>query len=258
MADVTISMDVLQNFANGVSAIGTAESDALIETLGNIDLSDRDMVEDLMAGACRNASQASADYAAQFYRGMSLLQTGKDVSGRGLSAYDRQATIIAVRGIYRQATIDGELDEEELARLLVERVSYEANRSSKVGVWRAGQRDGRDVRYARVPTGTETCAWCIMTAGLGYWFMTEEAASHTHAHCDCAIIPSIGRGDVKIDGYDSTIFRDMWRTANQLRKNGDIPQSIADRIDLLAASRPGYREDTNGTLAVMRYMYDLK
>ncbi len=259
MADVTLSMGVLENYADGVRAVSSQSGSMLDGTLAAVDLSDRELVEDLVAGACRAASQAGSDYASQFYRGLSLLQTGEDVNFRAMSPFDQRATLIAVRGIYKQATDeDGELDEELLVRELERRVEFEANRATKVGVWRAGQSDSRDVRYARVPAGPETCAWCLMTAGLGYWYMSEEAASHTHAHCDCVIVPSIGRGDVSIEGYDSTVYRDMWRDANKALAYGDVPPELARRVDLLAASRPGYRTDTNGALAVMRWKYGLK
>lgn len=259
MADV--SMEVVERYAQGVRDVSSASSDALVQSLMAIDLRDREMVEDLVMAACRTASQAGADYAAQFYRGMSILQTGSDFDAKGLSSYDRQATIVAIRGIYRQADLgDGELDEEMLIRLLAERVEFEANRSSKVGVWRNGSRDSREVRYARVPTGAETCAWCIMTAGLGFWYMTEESASHTHRSCDCVIIPEIGGiHDVHIRGYDSTVYRDMWRQANALRANGDLPLDMQQHIAAQKAAKGGaYREDTNGTLYVMRHMYGLK
>lgn len=259
MAKVTLSMGVLENYASGVRAVSEQSSDVLADSLAAIDLTDRGLVEDLVMGACRAASQAGTDYATAFYRGLSLLQTGEDVDFEAMSTFDQRATLIAIRGIYKQATDeDGELDEGLLARELVRRVSFEANRATKVGVWERGQQDSRDVRYARVPAGAETCAWCLMTAGLGYWFMTEEAASHTHAHCDCVIVPSIGRGDVVIDGYDSTKYRDMWREANEALRYGDVPTELAQRVDFLAATRPGYRTDTNGALAVMRWKYGLK
>jgi len=251
-------MDVLQRYADGVHQIGAAARQDMGFTLANVDLSDRELVEDLVAGACRYAQEASAQYAAQFYRGLSILQTGEDFDAKALSDYDRQATIIAVRGIYRQATRDGELDEDELARLLADRIEYEVNRASKVGVWKNGQRDRRDVRYARVPVGAETCAWCLMTAGLGYWFMTEEAASHTHRSCDCQIIASIGRGEVHIKGYDSTVYRDMWREANLALATGNVPHDLSERVERYAQTREGYRTDTNGALAVMRWKYGLK
>lgn len=259
MADVTIPKSVLENYAAGTREITDAATARLADTLRQIDVTDRDMVADLMQGACRAASQASAAYAAQFYRGLSLLQTGADYDARTLSAYDERAVEIAVRGIYRQATDEhGDLDEDMLARQLERRIAYEVSKSSKHGVWANGQRDGRDVRYARVPVGIETCAWCLMTAGLGYWYMTEEAASHTHAHCDCVVVSSIGRGDCRIDGYDSTVYRDMWRNANKALRNGDVPSELAARVDFLAATTPGYRTDTNGALAVMRWQYGLK
>jgi hypothetical protein len=99
-----------------------------------------------------------------------------------------------------------------------------------------------------------------MTAGLGFWFMSAEAASHTHRGCDCQIVPAIGGiQEVHIRGYDSTVYRDMWRTANKLRANGDIPADLAAHIDQQKAAKgDAYRLDTNGTLAVMRKLYNLK
>jgi len=263
MASVTISHAILENYAEGSRAVGERSAATLAGSLAAMDLRDRDLVEGLVAEACRAASQAGSDYATQFYRGLSILQTGEDVDFRALSPYDRKATEVAVRGIYLQADLgDGELDERRLVDELTRRVVFEANRATKVGVWRMGQQDGRDVRYARVPVGAETCAWCLMTAGLGYWYMTEEAASHTHAHCDCVVVASIGRGDVAIEGYDSTVYRDMWREANRLRANGDLPDHMLEHIDRMAAVRRAegrpYREDTNGTLYVMRQLYGLK
>jgi hypothetical protein len=99
-----------------------------------------------------------------------------------------------------------------------------------------------------------------MTAGLGFWFMTEEAASHTHAHCDCAIIAAIGGiHDVRIPGYDSTKYRDMWRDSRDRLAHGDVPQEVLDRIGREKAKKGDrYRINTNGVLAVMRHEYGLK
>lgn len=260
MSSVHLSMDVLENYASAVNEVGSVASSNLEQTLRNIDLRDEDMVLDLMHGACRAGAQASAGLAAQFYRGLSILQTGVDPDVKPLSSYDEKAVTVAVRAIYAKARKgDGELDEEYVMSGLLNRVGFDVNRASKVGVWRNGQRDSRDVRYARVPVGAETCAWCVMTAGLGYWFMSEEAASHTHAHCDCVIVAEIGGiHDVVIDGYDSTVYRDMWREANKALRYGDVPSSLSERVDFLAATTPGYRKDTNGALAVMRWKYGLK
>lgn len=261
-----LNMTVVENYAKGVRDLGGLSRDNLRQSLEAVDLRDAEMVEDLVTSACRYASRASAEYAAQFYRGLSILQSGEDFDAKALSSYDQQATLVAIRGIYNQCRIDDdEYDEEALMGKLLDRIEFEVNRASKMGVWKNGQRDSRQVRYARVPTGAETCAWCIMTAGLGYWFMSEEAASHTHRGCDCVIVADMverpGTGDyrdVLMDGYDSSEYREMWRSAQKALANGDVPTELSERVDFLAATRPGYRADTNGPLAAMRWMYGLK
>jgi hypothetical protein len=247
-------MAQLQRMADGIHSVDDASQRALAQALGSIDLSDRHAVSAVLSGTVMAGARASSELAAQFYRAMSLLQTGRDFDADGSFAYDFDAAEVAISGMYKQAAGD----QDKLARLIGERVSYEINRAAKVGVWRNGQRDDRDVRYARVPTGAETCAWCLMTAGLGFWFMTAEAASHTHRGCDCQIVPSIGIHAVRIDGYDSTKYRDMWREANRMLSAGEVPSELAARVDLLSNTRDGYRVDTNGALAVMRWKYGLK
>ena len=255
MADATVTMAELQRMADAVRRVDDGTQTVLARALSGVDLSDRLAVGNVMRVVVETGASASSQLAAAFYRGMSLLQTGEDFDADGSFAYDETAAAVALNGMYNQAGGDA----ERLARLIAERVSYEVNRAAKVGVWRNGNRDSREVRYARVPCGAETCAWCLMTAGLGFFFMSAETASHTHRGCDCQIVPSIGGiHDVKIDGYDSTVYRDMWREANQMLERGDVPDELAERVDVLAATRPGYRYDTNGALAVMRWKYGLK
>lgn len=250
-----LDMEVLQRLAGGIRELDAGAQGRLEEALAGIDLADRRAVAAVMRGAVESGAIASSQLSAQFYRGMSLLQTGEDVRVDGSFTYDQTAADIALNGMYKQA--DGDAD--KLARLVRDRVSYEINRAAKVSVWRNGQNDSREVRYARVPVGAETCAWCLMTAGLGYWFMTAESASHTHGGCDCQIVPAIGGiHEVHIKGYDSTVYRDMWREANAMMRDGGVPHSLMERIDRLSDERPGYRVDTNGALAVMRWKYGLK
>lgn len=251
-----VSMGVLERMAEGVHGIDAATQEALVHALAGIDLSDRRAVAAVMRGVIESGARSSSQLGAQFYRGMSIIETGEDADVDGSFEYNQTAADIALDGMYNQA--DGDLD--KLGRLVRDRVSYEINRAAKTSVWRNGQRDSREVRYARVPTGAETCAWCLMTAGLGFWFMSEEAASHTHRGCDCMIVPAIGGiQEVHIPGYDSTVYRDMWRKANRARITGDIPSEVKDRIRRQQAEKgKAYSPSGNGTLAVMRYMYGLK
>ena len=56
---------------------------------------------------------------------------------------------------------------------------------------------GRDrdkgAMFARVPTGTETCAFCLMLASRGAVYHTRKTAGewrHFHRGCDCKVVPS--------------------------------------------------------------------
>lgn len=252
MADVVVSRSYIEGFAQQIHDLDGISRDMLADMLAGMDLNDRNAVVATMQAVCQSSGGAANELARSFYRGLSIMQTGQDMTTRVPYEYDPIATEVATDAILR--------DSADPAKALADRLSYELNRAAKVGVWRHGNADGRKVRFARVPTGSETCAWCLMTAGLGFWYMTEEAASHTHRGCDCQIIAEVGGiHDVSIEGYDSTVYRDMWRTANKMRVDGNIPDELAERIGReKAAKGDAYREDTNGTLAVMRWMYGLK
>lgn len=265
MASVTIPFSYLENYAQTVHDLDAINQSLLADALAATDLNDKRAVASVMRAVCQTSNEQAQELATAFYRGLSLMQTGKDMTKRVKSGWDETATDVAVSAILR----DTEGDPEGMASQLSQRLSFEINRASKRGVYRAGQADGRQVRYARVPVGAETCAWCIMTAGLGFWYMTEESASHSHGGCDCVIVseiverPKTGEyRDVRIEGYDSSTYREMYQRANALRANGDLPQGMFDHIADIRSLREmqgrPYRDDTNGTLYVMRQMYGLK
>ena len=64
---------------------------------------------------------------------------------------------------------------------------------------------GRDrdkgAMFARVPTGTETCTFCLMLASRGAVYHTRKTAGewrHFHHGCDCKVVPSFeGDGTIK-------------------------------------------------------------
>lgn len=66
------------------------------------------------------------------------------------------------------------------------------------------QRDG--AYFAWVPTGSETCPYCIMLAATGWHRAGKKTlrgkySGHIHANCDCQYAVDF-RGDMKIDGYN--------------------------------------------------------
>lgn len=77
-------------------------------------------------------------------------------------------------------------------------------------------------KFARIPTGTETCGFCIMLASKGFAYASEESARHAHAHCDCRIVPAYS-ADTVVEGYDPDFDYDIYSKAlNNLRERGAI------------------------------------
>lgn len=73
------------------------------------------------------------------------------------------------------------------------------------------------VRYARVPSGFETCSFCFMLASRGFVYGSENKAGKTHEfhpHCDCIVVPG-AYGRTKIDGYDPQGMYERWKGCHE-------------------------------------------
>lgn len=99
---------------------------------------------------------------------------------------------------------------------------------------RSGRRDG--AMFARVPTGSETCAFCFMVASRGFAYHSDQAAGEFdryHDDCDCQIVPSWERSP-RIEGYNPDAMYGQYLSAR-----GDDAN------------------DTTAILSRMREMYDM-
>lgn len=96
-------------------------------------------------------------------------------------------------------------------------------------------------RYARVPRGAKTCAFCAMLASRGWVYLSEKAAgikgsgNGFHNDCDCEIVPSWDRKKAHIDGYDPDAMYDRYTQARKaVMRMGEDPN---DPHTLLAVMR---------------------
>lgn len=80
-------------------------------------------------------------------------------------------------------------------------------------------RDPAGVRYARVPSGPQTCTYCLMLASRGAVYLSKESASNLnkyHGKCDCVATPVWNNDltDLKTnEGYDPEVYYDRWQEA---------------------------------------------
>lgn len=88
------------------------------------------------------------------------------------------------------------------------------------------------VRYARVPSGFETCSFCFMLASRGFVYGDEEKAGATHKfhpNCDCIVVPG-AYGRTKIDGYDPQGMYNRWRScAETTGENPDTDDEATNK-----------------------------
>ena len=77
------------------------------------------------------------------------------------------------------------------------------------------------VRFARVPTGSDTCTWCLMLASRGAVYVSAATARRSglvagkfHAECNCTVEPVKTDDDLArlgADGYDPAALFTRWQ-----------------------------------------------
>lgn len=107
--------------------------------------------------------------------------------------------------------IEGDL--ASFARDVADLSRYYIHRSAFENIERNCERN--DLRYARVPSGRETCGFCFMLSSRGFVYRSEQAASGEHGyheHCDCVVVPGFKElpASKQIEGYDPDAMLQRW------------------------------------------------
>lgn len=114
-------------------------------------------------------------------------------------------------------------DTEAFTRDVADLTRYYIKRSAMENMVRNCERN--DLRYARVPSGRETCAFCFMLSSRGFVYRSEQTAGHAHAYhenCDCVIVPGFDGipADKQVKGYDPDGMLERWHEC-QAAAGGD-------------------------------------
>lgn len=106
-----------------------------------------------------------------------------------------------------------------------------------------------DLRYARVPSGRETCGFCFMLSSRGFVYRSEQTAGSSnayHENCDCVIVPGFEGvpWNEQVEGYGPDAMRDRWRSCLDTIGGDDALRSEWDSMDPKSKAR--YKGDTDG------------
>ncbi len=119
----------------------------------------------------------------------------------------------------------GEYARNDVLRSLNETILANAERDAKHGV-----------RFARVPTGYETCTFCLMLASRGAVYSTRQTAGefrHFHRGCDCKVVPGfMCDPDAElVEGCKPEVLRRQWKRIEAARKKRTKGLDLTGRID---------------------------
>lgn len=234
----------IDNFTKALNKLTADAQKRLADDLAKINFDGniatiRDMLITRMEFYCGPYTDMAAIVAAEFYDGLRKFQTGAALGALAESGREPIATEKAVRAIM-QDVVEGK-PTEVVVRKLIDRVDYEIKKSAGECVYRNGKRDPLKPRYARVPSGGETCEFCIMLASRGFVYLSEESArdkkggGHYHANCDCRIVPGFD-GETTIPGYDPDKLYDQWKNPE---KYPELREARNERRRELYAEKKG-------------------
>jgi hypothetical protein len=180
---------------------------------GNPDVSiaeARDAAERILKSYSGVYNQQAAALAAEWY----------DAQGKAAGAkLDRAVTSATVdedslrKTVHYQARLL-EYGEGDFAAAVGEWAENAAKRAINNTVLANAKRDRRKgVRFARVTSGRNTCAFCLMLAGRGAVYHTRKTAgefNRYHRHCSCKVVPSYSGNqyEVLVEGHDPKKIQD--------------------------------------------------
>ena len=226
---------------NDVSDRGRA---ALEEALAQVDFTQdvasiRGQVISIMQACCGASATMSARLAAEFYDGLRAkfgIDDGYQAAVEPL--IEPEATEGAVRAFVQDLADEKPI--EQFVGKCSDRLDYESRKSANRCIQHNVNKDPKKPKWARVPTGAETCEFCIMLASRGFVYGNDDLASHAHAHCDCRVVPSWDKKKASVEGYDPDLYYDMWKhpekypelqEARNARKRELHEKEVAERKD---------------------------
>ncbi len=115
-------------------------------------------------------------------------------------------------------------------------------------VLRNVRRDPANPRWARVPRGAKTCAFCTMLASRGWVYASKKTAgglgNRFHHDCDCEIVPAFGDTDPKIDGYHPDRLETLYNEARSAAiMGGENPSDLNVLMRYARRATPGAYAD---------------
>ena len=198
--------EAVESIRSQASSAAEAEVLAWYDAHPDADVAEaREAAREILSGLVQTYDQAGAALAASWY----------DSRGKAAGAkLDRAVTSVT----YTKGDVDKLVryqadklvsgDWDGFAAMCGEYAANDAMKSVNRTVLSNARRDSsKGVRFARVTSGLNTCAFCLMLAGRGAVYNSRKSAGefdHWHRHCTCKVVPSFTGNtyEVLVEGHD--------------------------------------------------------
>lgn len=179
----------------------------------------REHAKAVMSGVIQRYDEAAASLAAQWYDRQAEDNHLKLASAITSTVYDPkrvdetaryQANKLLKGDLRGFAKYCGELGRNDVLRSLNETILDNVGRDKDKGA-----------RFARIPTGFETCTFCLMLASRGSVYHTRKSAGewkHFHRGCDCKVVPSFDPDPEAeaVEGVKPRELYDQWKACKRV------------------------------------------
>lgn len=223
--------DIVDTLTFKLNNLSEASKKAISKQISMIQFNDvadlRNKLIEILEPFFANASAMAAVYTEQMYNDAREFALGERLDQMPDSGRIPEATEGAIRAFV------GELDKggiERITELLQERIDYEIKKSAGNATFNLAMRDPAKPRFARIPTGSETCEFCIMLASRGFVYHSEKSAGgldHWHYKCDCRVVPGF-TGYTDVEGYDTDALYEKWRELKEQREKRSKSRALAE------------------------------
>lgn len=216
-----IPKEFLDAYRDTLDALSVDIRTRLLDDLKRVDLSDvaraRDVIIEIMETYLGPYTDMAAQIGATFYEGIRAYNIGGTYNALVESGRVPAATAGAVRA-FMQTVVD-EKPADELYNLLLSRSDYEIKRASDYSIMNNTARDKKSKKYTRVPSGFETCDFCLMLSSQGAVKVSKvspDMRAHIHGNCHCVLVPYF-EGQT-IEGYDKDEMYQRWKDAQRAKE----------------------------------------
>lgn len=215
----------------------------------------REAAKLIMEGFVQGYDDVAAEFAAQWYdhraeQGGAMIEQAVTMTTYRPDSVDAvaryQARKLAKGGDAAFAKACGEFARDDAFRSLNETIIANVGRDKDKGV-----------RFARVPTGFETCTFCLMLASRGAVYHTRKSAGefkHLHRRCDCKIVPGFG-DDPDAELVEGVRPKELHKLYKQFKEieSYKLPRAQEDAVKAARADAAGdgvfSRATSDGELA---------